>query len=415
MCVKYAAQTISSGVADALEQLSNDGYDEFDGCDKTVKFIRLQDSIFDVMNYGEGKKTNERFKQPLCVETIDSVEELFQEGKEFYQQMTGHIAIRTKKPEPAEKEYRQVPVFPSKSFMGFFGFFHNMASTIGLYNDLVRNGPLERFYTFQYSQDHIETFFSLMRSAQGNNKNPTYQQFQAAYRSLLICSPHLSAEGTNCVINSTNILTVSSGQKPAASFCHNVPKVIEIDSDYFAIIHSEFEPYTLHMYALAATNIEKNITRNLKVRSVSACQDCAQVFDENIKCHDDLIARRMINTDQLFQPCTSTLNIIKTAEAISNQIDMSHGVDFQSVAMTIFCQLDIESLYELSDFSLHQIKSKKHVKITHITHKEEFIYSVVRELMHLKSRKIGSKITAEEREESLVQRRKNKQKMLAGH
>lgn len=195
--------------------MENDGYEEFFGSEKTAKFIRLQDSIFDIMNYGETKKTNTRFKQPLCAETINSVEELFEEAKNFYKSIIGHVEIRKKKnePEPKEKKYAQKDVLSSKSFTGFIGFWHNMTSTIGLYEDLVRNGPLDHFDTFQYSQDHLETYFSLIRSAQGANNNPTYQQFQAAYRSLLICSPHLSAEGMNCVINSTEILTVSSGKK----------------------------------------------------------------------------------------------------------------------------------------------------------------------------------------------------------
>lgn len=415
MSVKYAAQTMSCSVADALEQLSNDGYNEFDGCEKTVKFIRLQDSVFDVMNYGATKKTNKRFKRPLCAETIDSVEELFEEVKEFYEQMKGFVAKRKKKnvPEPAEKEYREVRVFPSKSFMGFFGFYHNMSSTLGLYQDLVKNGSLDRFHTFQYSQDHLETFFSLMRSGQGNNKNPTSQQFEAAYRSLLICSPHLSAEGTNCIINSTEILTVSSGKKPSVSSSSNIiPKALDIESDFDAIIHSRFEPYILHMFALAATNIERNIERNIKARSVSGCQDCKLVFAENDKTHDDLIAKRMKNTDKLFQPCTSTINIIKVAEVIFKHIESNNVMNFQSLALTVFSQLDIESLYESSEFDRHQIKSGKHLGMTH---KEEFIHSVVLELMHVKSRKIGSKITDEEREESMVNRRKNKEKMLAGH
>lgn len=182
--------------------------------------------------------------------------------------------------------------------------------------------------------------------------------------------------------------------------------------DYFGTINSEFEPYTSHMFAIAAMNIENNIRRNIRSRPVSACQDFALVFDENVKIRDDLITKRMINTDQLFQPCTSTLNIVKLAESIPNHIHSKDFVEFQSLASTIFCQLDIESLYELSEFNQHKTNTGKS---TEITHKEEFIHSVVLELMHIKSKKIGSKITAEEREESLVKRKKKKQKMVAGH
>lgn len=421
MSVRHACETLSSSVADSLEQMLQDGYEEFKGCEKTAKFGRLQDSVFDVMNFCKNKKTDKCFKQPLCAETAEAIEKLFREAKRFYKSMVGHIPIRSKKKggKPKEKEYRRVPVL-SMNFVGFFGFWHNMTSILGLYKDLVENGPLDCFYTFQFSQDHIETFFSLMRSAQGANNNPTHQQFVAAYRSLLICSPHLSAEKTNCVINSTEILKVSSGQKSAVSqnTSESIPKALEIEMDYFAVINSLFDPYSLHCFALAATNVEKNIKRNIRSRPKSGCKECALVFDQNKKICDELIARKMIKTDDLFQPCLSTLNLVKITESIPNYTPSGDFVAFKDMAITIFGLLDTDSLYERSNFN-HQTNLTQHQTISNghggMTHKDEFIYSIVLELMHLKSKKIGNKITAEEREEALIKRKKKKEKMLAGH
>lgn len=47
----------------------------------------------------------------------------------------------------------------SRSSMGFFGFKHNMTSALGIYNDYVKNGPLDYFSNFQFSQDNLKTFF----------------------------------------------------------------------------------------------------------------------------------------------------------------------------------------------------------------------------------------------------------------
>lgn len=96
------------------------------------------------------------------------------------------------------------------------------------------------------------------------------------------------------------------------------------------------EPYNQHLFALAADNIEKIIIRNIRSRSVSGCQDCALVFNENIKVHDDLIAKKMIHNDHIFQPCVSTLNKIKFAESISNQVFSSR---FCSVFKINFAQI----------------------------------------------------------------------------
>lgn len=205
MEVRLAVETFSNSVADVLEQLNEDGYHDFVGCDSTVAFIRLFNKLFDVMNYGEGKRTYNNFKRPICSSTIVSVRELFDEGRKFIEQMSIEYSNVKKK--------KIVPVLNSWSSMGFFGFLHNMTSTLGIYDDYIKNGPLETFYTFQYSQDHLETYFSLIRSSLGANNNPNEQQFCAAYRKLLFCVPHLSAKGTNCNLDVVNILTVSSAEQ----------------------------------------------------------------------------------------------------------------------------------------------------------------------------------------------------------
>lgn len=66
MNVSLAAQTLSSGTADALEFLINVKDSTFFGAEATVKFIRVIDRIFDVLNsrnpFGKG------FKSPLSVD-----------------------------------------------------------------------------------------------------------------------------------------------------------------------------------------------------------------------------------------------------------------------------------------------------------------------------------------------------------
>lgn len=50
MKVKYAVQTFSSSVADAMEILNILQVKDFAGCEATVKFIRILDRIFDFLN-----------------------------------------------------------------------------------------------------------------------------------------------------------------------------------------------------------------------------------------------------------------------------------------------------------------------------------------------------------------------------
>ena len=64
MKVNLAAQALSSSVADALEYCEGKlRLPQFQGCDPTVKFIRVFDRLFDVLNYRNPLARN--FKAPI--------------------------------------------------------------------------------------------------------------------------------------------------------------------------------------------------------------------------------------------------------------------------------------------------------------------------------------------------------------
>lgn len=79
--VSLAAQTLSSGTADALEFLMCSGNMSYLGAESTIEFIRLIDRIFDLLNstnpFGKGFKSylflnnkngeNVYFLKPLIV------------------------------------------------------------------------------------------------------------------------------------------------------------------------------------------------------------------------------------------------------------------------------------------------------------------------------------------------------------
>lgn len=212
MKVSLAAQTMSHSVADTLEQLCEDQYEQFMGCESTVKFIRLVNNVFDVQNYGDGKPKDEHFKQPLCESNIRKFRELCQEFEEFM----SHVEVDEYQKKKKNGNIRKVTrkhVLKSRISVGFFGFLNNIKCVLGIYTDYIESGLLKDFYNFQFSQDHLETYFSLIRSSLGWNNNPNQVQFMAAYRKLLVCTPHLTARGGNCIISSTNVLSISSVQQ----------------------------------------------------------------------------------------------------------------------------------------------------------------------------------------------------------
>lgn len=299
--------------------------------------------------------------------------------------------------------------------MGFFGFLHNITSTLGIYADYVENGALDVFYTFQYSQDHLETYFSLIRGSLGWNNNPNEIQFKAAYRKLLVCMPYVSARKGNCILNSTKILNVSSAepaQQPLRSLVNSV-RGLEIDEGRFhELLNHEIEPYERHMRAFIASTVEGNIVDKILKRSKSACQCCLSVFSVNSKIHDTFIAKRN-QTKPLAQPCRNTINIIAICDVVLELLQLHSHVQFDVIAKTIFNQINMEELYEAEDFNCHHNPANQNITYG-MTHKEEFIYDVLSEYLNIKSKNIGKRITIEEQNGRAIRRNLTRYIILAG-
>lgn len=152
MNVRLAAETISKSVADAVKQLRNDGYDEFKDSEGTEEFIRYFNDAFDISNVSRKITSLNVFKQPICAETEDDVFSFADKFQRYIKELEHQMKTK------------RVRVLQSQSVeRGFFGFYHNFTSLKGIYEDLVKNGPLKEFFPFQFCQDHLENFFSLVR------------------------------------------------------------------------------------------------------------------------------------------------------------------------------------------------------------------------------------------------------------
>lgn len=153
MSVKIAAETISTSVADTIATLRNDGYDEFKDSEATEHFLRMFNDAFDILNFAPNGDSNGKYKQKLCEETAEGIFEF----ADIFQQYLSELKFQDAK--------KSEPILISRAERGFAGFYINFSSLRGIYEDFILNGPLKEFYTFQFSQDHLETYFSLVRYA----------------------------------------------------------------------------------------------------------------------------------------------------------------------------------------------------------------------------------------------------------
>lgn len=182
MNVRLAVQSLSSGVADALEYLEKSNLEEFKNCAATVEFIRKFDRVFDMLNsrnpYGKG------FKAPIRPENITYFEEVFSDTINYLKSL----------------KIDNVPILNHNRKTFALGLIITMQSTLNLAKNLfsLQNEPLKYFLTYKTSQDHLELFFSCIRSRGGWNNNPNSEQLKWALRQLLLRNTIQPSLNANC-------------------------------------------------------------------------------------------------------------------------------------------------------------------------------------------------------------------------
>lgn len=128
---------------------------DFRNSEGTVKYTRFCNNMFDIMNTKK-KHCNDKYKQPISETSIDMISSYFDFAKKYIKGLQIFEGDKKK------------PILKSRSFTPYFAFYHNMTSFMGIYQDYVKPSAVNEFYTFDVSQDHLESFFGCIRSMGGN-------------------------------------------------------------------------------------------------------------------------------------------------------------------------------------------------------------------------------------------------------
>lgn len=82
----------------------------------------------------------------------------------------------------------------------------------GIYEEyIINNNSLFNYLlTYKFRQDHLETFFSAIRSRGGHNNNPTATPFMSAYKRLIVHTDIKRSDRANAALDTTAILYCSS-------------------------------------------------------------------------------------------------------------------------------------------------------------------------------------------------------------
>ena len=189
------------------------------------------------------------------------------------------------------------PITSTNRKTGFIGFLIAIFNIKRLFDRL----NIDFLCTYKISQDHLELFFSKIRSHCGHNNNPTALQFESSYKRLLIHNELKEIKTGNCTpLVEMSILTVSSvTQKKSDALSKQLiqqinretsrllteePVDFEIDEECETYLTSNFRNHHT-FYSNVVAYMAGYVAR--KLRKSLNCEVCVSALTED----DSLIAR----------------------------------------------------------------------------------------------------------------------------
>lgn len=309
MEVSLAAQTVSSGVADAIDFLRCTGHEKFSGSEATCEFLRFFDRLFDMLNtrnaFGKG------FKAPLSLCDAKVWEEVFEQCEQY---------IRSLKVE-------NISILKHKRKMFALGFLINIQSFKNLAYDLLTKieTPLKYFLTYKCSQDHIELHFCCIRSRGGWNNNPNVLQFLWSTRRLLSRNSVDTSRNGNCIADDyeqTSILEFRSSKRDNehCQISENIDEDTQLEELMVSLENSELSNFQQNiLYYITDTIIRKFLNRC----DCSHCRDILLNDGDKDKNHDHdytidvnryAAFTTFIDRGNLYHPSRAAFEIIKFSE-----------------------------------------------------------------------------------------------------
>ena len=161
MNVKLSAQSLSESVSIALKSMRDDfSHESFKNVEGTAKFFSLINEAFDILNSRELYNKNS-LKIGISASNIDAISSRVE-----------YIISYIKNLKTADG----IAVIETRKKTGYIGFIISLQNVLNIYNNYYKchDGYL---LTYKLSQDHLETFFSAVRSKGGYSNNPTCYQF----------------------------------------------------------------------------------------------------------------------------------------------------------------------------------------------------------------------------------------------
>lgn len=358
MDVRLASETMSRSVANSMEHLMNEGVKNFQHSQGTIEYIRFVDTFFDIFNSKKEKKSNV-FKSPITIASKEKIFEFLNETDTYLRSLT--LNGRS--------------VLISKKNTAFKSMLINIMSLKSIVSDYLDSGLIQSVATFRLSQDPLETLFGRLRSLNGNNNNPSVEQFTSALRKMLVHNEIMSSDLSNCT-DQLKILTISSLKQKEMEICAHELDDEEIDS---IIINDRFCPndYLQNVFQDSTViRMANDIENKIQLIARFECENCMDVLTNN-----------QTNWSESHSCCLSTVLIGKIVYKFFNIFKNKRNISYEILIETISQNIDKDIVFP--NFGCEN------------EHKEYFINFIVKEFIRMRAVYIAKTSTLNEQRRML--------------
>lgn len=330
MKVRLAAQVFSSSVAKALEYLRKCDNVLFANSLATETLLLNIDKLFDLLNsksiFGTG------YKKPVTLYNWKCTKKILLNLRKFLLSLctsTGQLLAKSKK---------------RTCVIGFCSGIDAMLYLMDniLIKNVVNNVPLKYLLTNRMSQDHIETFFSVIRRRGGWNNNPTALQFVYSYRAILCKAnpdPSPNANATSVIpLASSSIEHRVESSRNLFDF-GNIDEIINSESD---VIEVEFDDNNISCILFNSqlpklSAIVENICEYIagyivrKMLPKLKCEECRLLIVAPVDFRSGAFLE-LKNNGGLIKPVTDIVYIVTTCEKVFRNFILCRSNPIQSLS-----------------------------------------------------------------------------------
>ncbi|KAL4152719.1 hypothetical protein QTP88_000552 [Uroleucon formosanum] len=271
MNVKLASQVLSSNLNS-----------EFTNVKSTAEFCMIMNNAFVILNslstfdkYLDFTNKFEKYVHSLMLSGGQKVVDLLRK--------TGFVGI----------------VWGLKNLMNYYTFKNN------------KKYDIEYILFCKLSQDHLETFFSSIRSRGGYNKNPSCKEFKMSYKKLLVHHHVSDSHYGNCLpesmLKNTTISELDSRRLDNDECNDNLESTQSYDHDHNYIeTYLKLSPFIAGMTDYISGFIERNVAKKIN------CDVCKTFLID--KSNNSLLIKLKYKNNALVKPSEDVSYICKVIE-----------------------------------------------------------------------------------------------------